>query len=212
MKDSEDKYTRDPLTDKGKKIIGAMQKHYGEKKGKQVFYASKNAGRIKGVDGIVMSGVVKLAEKAANAFIKGVSTTLTGDARVRNLMKRAARASKDDNIDLMRMYQKNLEAAIESGNKEEQIRWSREVYKMIMPTNNILFSIQDKACRVKDEAFIIGKHNDVPDAQFDQEELKKGIEVEMEHTDNPEVAKAIAKDHLSEMDDYYTRLLEMEGR
>jgi hypothetical protein len=40
-----------PLTKKGKKIIGAMEKEYGEKKGKQVFYASKNAGKIAGVEG-----------------------------------------------------------------------------------------------------------------------------------------------------------------
>ncbi len=39
-----------PLTKKGKEIMGSMQKQYGAKKGKQVFYASKNAGKISGVD------------------------------------------------------------------------------------------------------------------------------------------------------------------
>ena len=39
-----------PLTKKGKKIKKAMSKTYGKKKGKEVFYASKNAGKIKGVD------------------------------------------------------------------------------------------------------------------------------------------------------------------
>ena len=39
-----------PLTDKGRKILAEMQEQYGEEKGKQVFYASKNAGRITGVD------------------------------------------------------------------------------------------------------------------------------------------------------------------
>lgn len=38
-----------PLTKKGEKIKAAMVKEYGEKKGKQVFYASENAGKIKGV-------------------------------------------------------------------------------------------------------------------------------------------------------------------
>lgn len=38
-----------PLNDKGKKIKAAMEKSYGSKKGKQVFYASENSGRIKGV-------------------------------------------------------------------------------------------------------------------------------------------------------------------
>ena len=35
-----------PLTAKGEKILGAMKKHYGAKKGKSVFYASANAGTI----------------------------------------------------------------------------------------------------------------------------------------------------------------------
>jgi hypothetical protein len=39
-----------PLTKKGKKIMSAMTSQYGAKKGKQVFYASRNAGKIKGVD------------------------------------------------------------------------------------------------------------------------------------------------------------------
>lgn len=38
-----------PLTKKGKKIKHAMEEEYGEKKGKQVFYASENKGNIKGV-------------------------------------------------------------------------------------------------------------------------------------------------------------------
>lgn len=38
-----------PLTKKGAKIERAMRKSYGAKKGEQVFYASANAGKIKGV-------------------------------------------------------------------------------------------------------------------------------------------------------------------
>ena len=37
-----------PLTKKGSKIMKAMKKEYGTKKGMEVFYASQNAGRIKG--------------------------------------------------------------------------------------------------------------------------------------------------------------------
>jgi hypothetical protein len=38
-----------PLNKKGKAIKRAMTKEYGAKKGKQVFYASENGGKIKGV-------------------------------------------------------------------------------------------------------------------------------------------------------------------
>ena len=41
-----------PLTAKGEKIKGAMQKEYGAEKGERVFYASKNAGTISGVDSV----------------------------------------------------------------------------------------------------------------------------------------------------------------
>ena len=47
-------------------------------------------------------------------------------------------------------------------------------------------------------------------SDFDQKELKMGIEVEMEHTDDRKLAREIAMDHLMEIPDYYTRLKKME--
>lgn len=47
---SKDKLTGDPLTAKGRKIMAAMREKYGAKKGKQVFFASRNKGTIKNVD------------------------------------------------------------------------------------------------------------------------------------------------------------------
>lgn len=46
----QDKYTGDPLTDKGKEIMAALKEQYGEEKGEQVFYAMKNSGQIEGID------------------------------------------------------------------------------------------------------------------------------------------------------------------
>ena len=57
----------------------------------------------------------------------------------------------------------------------------------------------------------VGRHRDVPDSNFDSKELQMGIEVEKEHTDCPKLAKEIAKDHLAECPDYYTRLKRMES-
>ncbi len=39
-----------PLSAKGKTILTAMQDQYGKKKGESVFYASINAGTIKGAE------------------------------------------------------------------------------------------------------------------------------------------------------------------
>lgn len=46
--------------------------------------------------------------------------------------------------------------------------------------------------------------------EYDPEQLKMGIEVEMEHTTSRKIAEKIAKDHLAEIPDYYTRLAKME--
>ena len=57
-----------------------------------------------------------------------------------------------------------------------------------------------------------GKHNDVPDEEFDPEQLAMGIDIEKEHTDCPNTAKSIAKDHLYSCPKYYTYLVEMEEK
>lgn len=57
-----------------------------------------------------------------------------------------------------------------------------------------------------------GKADDRPDSDFDPEQLAKGVKVEMEHTDDPEVAKEIAKDHiLYDGSIYYDALEKMEA-
>lgn len=45
-----------------------------------------------------------------------------------------------------------------------------------------------------------------PHSRFHAKELAKGVKMEMEHTDSPRIALEIAKDHLMEIPDYYTRL------
>ena len=55
-----------------------------------------------------------------------------------------------------------------------------------------------------------GLGDDRPDSDFDAEQLKNGIEVEMEHTKDRKIAKEIAKDHLSEDPNYYKKLKKIE--
>ena len=47
-------------------------------------------------------------------------------------------------------------------------------------------------------------------SDFDPAALKKGIKVEMEHTDDPAKAEEIAMDHLTEDPKYYDKLQKME--
>ena len=46
--------------------------------------------------------------------------------------------------------------------------------------------------------------------QVDPEQLRMGIEVELEHTSDRAISEKIARDHLEEIPDYYTRLKKME--
>jgi hypothetical protein len=50
----------------------------------------------------------------------------------------------------------------------------------------------------------------LPDELFDSKQLKMGMRIETEHTSDLDEAKSIAKDHLMEIPDYYTRLSKME--
>lgn len=47
--------------------------------------------------------------------------------------------------------------------------------------------------------------------QFDPEDLARGIRVEMEHTNDPMIAREIAMDHLTEHENYYDALAVMEN-
>lgn len=66
--------TNMPLTSKGEEIMSSMKSEYGSKKGEEVFYASKNAGTIKGVDempnvpGLNINGI-KAVPSTRNALV-----------------------------------------------------------------------------------------------------------------------------------------------
>jgi hypothetical protein len=68
-----------------------------------------------------------------------------------------------------------------------------------------------KKSAVVDELKKKGKSKNKPDSAYDAEQLKMGIKVEMEHGLGADAAKEIAKDHLEEIADYYSRLDKMES-
>jgi len=57
-----------------------------------------------------------------------------------------------------------------------------------------------------------GKSEGKSPEDYPQSALQKGIQVEMEHTDDPEIAERIAMDHLEESIEYYDYLEEMEKK
>jgi len=56
----------------------------------------------------------------------------------------------------------------------------------------------------------IADEEEITVCDVDSEEMAKGIIIEMEHTEDPKIALDIVLDHLTEIDDYYTRLEDME--
>lgn len=56
----------------------------------------------------------------------------------------------------------------------------------------------------------LARKENVSPRDVNKSQLRKGIKVEMEHTNDKCVAQCIALDHLAEIPDYYTRLAKME--
>lgn len=86
-----------PLTAKGKKIKRNMEKEYGAKKGKQVFYASQNKGTIKGThkmssaqDAYVQGFVDKCAEAGipVEAVLKRAEPILPSPAEQQQFLEK----------------------------------------------------------------------------------------------------------------------------
>jgi len=53
-----------------------------------------------------------------------------------------------------------------------------------------------------------GKGDDLNAEDVDQDQLKIGVATEMEHTTDEEISQEIALDHLAEVPDYYTKLVQ----
>jgi len=69
-----------PLTAKGQKVMTAMKHKYGEKKGKSVFYASANAGKLKGVHHSTAENIQSFEESALGETPPRVTNALAGHA------------------------------------------------------------------------------------------------------------------------------------
>lgn len=85
----------------------------------------------------------------------------------------------------------------------------QKTFKSIYALNKWLLSTEDsresEGMTVKD---IAKKHN--VSVEKIKEQIRKGIEIEYEHTDSRVEAERIAMDHLTEIPDYYDRLSKME--
>jgi len=85
-----------------------------------------------------------------------------------------------------------------------------------MKKSELLSLIKEVIFETKNDAnekdqLTIDMLNKIPEQDVNPEELKRGIHVEMEHTDDKQVARKIALDHLLEDPFYYTHLKAFES-
>lgn len=79
----------------------------------------------------------------------------------------------------------------------------------VLKSMNLKLVIMDKS--LKDKLKKEGKYKEGDKKTWTEEQEDMGTKVEMEHTDDPTIARQIAMDHLVEDSNYYTKLKKMEG-
>lgn len=79
-----------------------------------------------------------------------------------------------------------------------------------IPVEKLEQSVYDLLTSLLNSGLAIEAGDDFDDFEYDPDQLEMGTKVEFEHTSNEYIAQRIAKDHLVECPDYYTRLAEME--
>ena len=162
-----------------------------------------------------------------------------GKGIAKKLLNRAISDAKDLNVDVITLrrdsgmgcniddpydtYLKNIYSSlgfIDTWNEkdENESGGEKSACAMHLDLKNIRSQFKDggdlKVNDMKSEITVshIDKKYSNLSHKFINKQLMMGIEIEMEHTDNPEVAKKIALDHLNESPYYYQELEKMESR
>jgi len=122
-----------------------------------------------------------------------------------NILKRTIQRTKIIYEDDSSLRQKIIDFFLKNPNPKDSVVHNFAGELGMEPDN-----LETQIYAILSDYLKIGKHKDSPDSEFDPNELAMGIKIESEHSDNPEICKEIAKDHLSEIKNYYTLLKQME--
>jgi 8-oxo-dGTP pyrophosphatase MutT (NUDIX family) len=91
-------------------------------------------------------------------------------------------------------------------------RQSQGIASRELPQQYVAHKNREEKQKTAAELVVGGKADGKPASIFPKDQIAKGVKVEREHTNNPAMAKEIAKDHLTEDKKYYTHLKEMEDK
>lgn len=90
---------------------------------------------------------------------------------------------------------------------------SLEIYKYVqkrMLTRDFEDSNKEPIIAAKKDKIIGGESDNESPNDFNKKDLEKGKKIELEHTNDPDIAQEITMDHLKEHKDYYVGLEHME--
>jgi len=119
-------------------------------------------------------------------------------------------------IDMFRTHPDPTPAMVDSfaedlGISKEQLE--EKIYCLLSDMLNNKTKVPDEVSLTtekREEVLKGGIADGHPRSEFDPGELRKGMKVEFEHTNNIDAAREIAEDHLMEDPDYYKKLEKME--
>ncbi len=89
-----------------------------------------------------------------------------------------------------------------------------EIHKMAEELGIEPDELENKIYSFLTDFFNAGRYKENPLTEIDEDQLKRGIEVEMEHSRNKAIARRISLDHMAEFPgkDYYKALKDMEEK
>lgn len=116
----------------------------------------------------------------------------------------------DKQKDIPLQYNDKLEQRIMEFFKNTPPKSDEDVHALAERLGVDKHELEQKIYEILSSFLSEGRFKKYDGPTFDEEQIQTGIEVEKEHTSNPALAERITLDHLSEFDDYYTRLTQME--
>ncbi len=146
-----------PLTAKGTEILRAMRREYGAKRGERVFYASKNAGKISGVDAMTtktLKSRVRDAIAAGAPARDALAAAVTAPKRALTIgaVRDAARrglSARDSLAEGLRSYAGAVTKASEMATQDD---WSPEAREAAAKARKEHASTSQKQYRQKNSA------------------------------------------------------------
>ena len=130
-------------------------------------------------------------------------------ALYRGLIDGISKTAEEQSLakDLMEFFEQHHNPSDESFH-----RWAEERGHDVERAEEMAYRLASIASSILNHGK--AKQEGTTEKDVDQEQLRMGIEVEKEHTNDEDVARRVALDHLSEpgQSRYYSKLKEMEGK